>query len=37
MAASMIEALPEGEERREGEVIAKNCAAIAYAGLWFWN
>lgn len=34
MAASLIEALPKGDLREEEEIIARHCAAMAYAGAW---
>ncbi|KAG9220037.1 hypothetical protein CCMSSC00406_0007897 [Pleurotus cornucopiae] len=32
IAASMLEILPQGEKRAEEEEIARNCAAVSYAG-----
>lgn len=32
MAASLIEALPEGDLREEEEVIARHCSGMVYAG-----
>ena len=34
MLFNLLSALPDGEERAEEEVIARDVATVAYAGIW---